>query len=143
METACVRARTIRFFGGADDFIVSVKIVEGGGKRYNNRSTPSTSEHRLCWAHPQRKPRDLAESGEFEERKKKQILKTYWGFSNLYQNIREKIGNELSPYLKRKFKKIFKEITESHFLDPTPLTKIKIAFRRNTEKYFTFLKHPN
>jgi len=85
----------------------------------------------------------LAESGEFEERKKKQILKTYWGFSNLYQNIREKIGNELSPYLKRKFKKIFKEITESHFLDPTPLTKIKIAFRRNTEKYFTFLKHPN
>ncbi|OHA20276.1 MAG: hypothetical protein A2W52_00535 [Candidatus Taylorbacteria bacterium RIFCSPHIGHO2_02_49_25] len=34
METACVRARTIRFFGGADDFIVSVKIVEGGGKRY-------------------------------------------------------------------------------------------------------------
>jgi len=46
----------------------------------------------------------LAESGEFEERKKKQILKTYWGFSNLYQNIREKIGNELSPYLKRKFK---------------------------------------
>src|SRR3989344_4425841 len=32
-------------------------------------------EHQLCWAHPQRKLRDMAESGEFGKREKKQILK--------------------------------------------------------------------
>ncbi len=78
------------------------------------------TQHQLCWAHPQRKLRDLAESAEFGE-KKKQILKTYNQFSNLYLNIRKRIGNELSPYLKRKFQTIFNQITESYSIDPTPL----------------------
>ena len=30
----------------------------------------SFAEHQLCWAHPQRKLRDMAESGEFGERKR-------------------------------------------------------------------------
>ena len=102
----------------------------------------SFSEHQLCFAHPQRKLRDLAESLEFGKRKKKQIFKTYERFSNLYQRIRKTIGTELSPCLKTKFQKTFKEITESHSLDPTALAKIKIALQRNMGKYFTFLKHP-
>ena len=52
-------------------------------------------EHQLCWAHPQRKLRDLVESLEFGKRKRKQILQTYEQFSNLYQNIRKKVGNEI------------------------------------------------
>lgn len=102
----------------------------------------SFKEHQLCWAHPQRKLRDLAESEEFGKRKKKQILKTYQVFSNLYQNIRKKIGNEISPYLKKKWKQIFDQILENHNLDPTPLTKLKLSLRKNKEKYFTFLNHP-
>lgn len=109
----------------------------------------SFAEHQLCWAHPQRKLRDLAESEEFGKRKKNQILKTYRSFSNLYQNIRKKIGNEISPlpssgfstYLKTRFQNIFNEISESHSLDPTPLSKLKTSLRKNKQKYFTFLNH--
>jgi transposase len=99
------------------------------------------AEHQLCWAHPQRKLRDLAESQEFGQRKKKQILKTYKQFSNLYWRIRKKIGNEISPYLKRKFQTDFNQISEHHPLDPTPLAKLKESLRRDEEKYFTFLKY--
>jgi len=101
----------------------------------------SFSEHQLCWAHPQRKLRDMAESEEFGKRKRKQILKTYQQFSNLYQNIRKKIGDEISPYLKTRFHNIFNQISEPHSLDPTPLSKLKISLRKNKEKYFTFLNH--
>ena len=99
------------------------------------------AEHQLCWAHPQRKLRDMAESEEFGKRKKKQILKTYQDFSNLYQNIRKKIGNNISIYLKIRFQNIFHQITEGHSLDPTPLSKLKISLRKNKQKYFTFLRH--
>lgn len=102
----------------------------------------SFKEHQLCWAHPQRKLRDMAESEEFGKRKKKQILKTYQSFSNLYQNIRKKIDNEISPYLKTRFQNIFNQISESHSLDPTPLSKLKTSLRKNKQKYFTFLNHP-
>jgi predicted nucleic acid-binding Zn-ribbon protein len=98
-------------------------------------------EHQLCWAHPQRKLRDLTESEEFGQRKKKQILKTYQSFSNLYQNIRKKIGDEISPYLKTRFQNLFSQISESHSLDPTPLSKLKTSLRKNKQKYFTFLNH--
>jgi transposase len=102
----------------------------------------SFPEHQLCWAHPQRKLRDMAESEEFGRTKKRQALKTYSQFSNLYQNIRKKIGNEISPYLKTKFQNLFGQISESHSLDPMPLAKLKISLRKNKEKYFTFLKYP-
>lgn len=111
----------------------------------------SFTEHQLCWAHPQRKLRDLAESEEFGKRKKKQILKTYKNFSNLYQNIRKKMTNEISPlpssgfstYLKTRFQNIFSQISEPHSLDPTPLLKLKHSLQKNKQKYFTFLNHPN
>lgn len=99
-------------------------------------------EHQLCWAHPQRKLRDMAESQEFGKRKKKQILKTYEQFSNLYQHIRKKIGGEISPYLKKKFQEIWSELSEIHSLDPTPLVKLKVSLQKNTKQYFTFLNHP-
>lgn len=98
-------------------------------------------EHQLCWAHPQRKLRDLAESEEFGKRKKKQIFKTYRQFSDLYRDIRKRIGNDISLYLKRKFQMVFTQMSEGHSLDPTPLLKLKESLRRNQGKYFTFLKH--
>ena len=103
----------------------------------------SFKEHQLCWAHPKRKLRDLAESGEFGKRKKKQIFQTYDRFSNLYHEIREVNGTEISPHLQKKFQRDFQEITENHSHDPTPLTKIKMSLQKNIGKYFTFLKYPN
>ena len=99
-------------------------------------------EHQLCWAHPQRKLHDMAESEEFGKRNKNQILKTYEQFSDLYRNIRKKLKTEISPYLKTRFQNIFNQISESHSLDPTPLVKLKTSLRKNKQKYFTFLNHP-
>lgn len=102
----------------------------------------SFPEHQLCWAHPQRKLQDLAESREFGEKKKKLIFKTYEQFSNLYQNIRIVAGSNISSYLQRKFQNIFDQISQRHNLDPTPLVRIKTSLRKNKDKYFTFLNHP-
>ncbi|MBI5458074.1 IS66 family transposase [Candidatus Kaiserbacteria bacterium] len=98
--------------------------------------------HQLCWAHPQRKLRDVAESGEIPEEKREQCKNAYSQFSKLYKDIRQSLGNNISPYLKRKFQTVFAHIAESHTLDPAPLVKIKTALRKNKEKYFTFLNHP-
>src|SRR3989338_3467386 len=68
--------------------------------------TNAFDEHQLCWAHPQRKLRDLAESREFDGRKKKQIMKTYQQFSQLYRTIQKRVENEISPYLKKKFQRV-------------------------------------
>jgi hypothetical protein len=125
--------------GNIDDIRTKKVGISDDYPAYKN----AFSEHQLCWAHPQRKLRDMAESGEFGKRKKKQILMTYQSFSNLYQNIRKKIGNEISPYFKTRFQNIFNQITESHSLDPTPLSKLKLSLRKNKKKYFTFLNHTN
>lgn len=99
-------------------------------------------EHQLCWAHPQRKLRDLVESSEIPKEKRESCRETYQQFSNLYQNIRKKIGSEISPYLQTKFKYLFSRLSENHSLDPTPLARIKKSLRKNTLHYFTFLKYP-
>ena len=101
------------------------------------------SEHQLCWAHPQRKLRDLSETKEFDEEKRTECIETHGQFSALYRHIGKKLRSPLSPYLKRAFQKTFDRVSESHVLDPTPLVKIKKALRENKDKYFTFLRHPN
>ena len=98
--------------------------------------------HQLCWAHPLRKLRDMTESKEFSDRKKKQIINTYQQFSQLYHSIQKKIGDDLSPYLKKKFQHVFIRISESNNRDPAPLSKLKESLRKNKKKYFTFLNHP-
>jgi hypothetical protein len=100
------------------------------------------AEHQLCWAHPQRKLRDLVESNEIPEEKREYCKQMYQQFSHLYSTIRKKIGSEISPYLKKKFQDIFTQLSESNTLDPTPLQRIKKSLRKNTEHYFTFLKYP-
>lgn len=99
-------------------------------------------EHQLCWAHPQRKLRDLAESKEIEEEKREHCKHSYIRFSKLYTRIAGMRGRKISAYLKRTFQTEFDSLGEHHVLDPTPLSKIKTALRKNKEKYFTFLKHP-
>ena len=106
---------------------------------YRNEFT----EHQLCWAHPQRKLKDLAESGLFGEEKGKQVFNTYEQFSNLYRGITKRFGMSFSWRTKKKVRSVFDHITESHRLDPIPLERIKISLRKNKEKYFTFLDHPH
>lgn len=100
-------------------------------------------EHQLCWAHPQRKLRDLVESNEIPENKRGYCKTTYKQFSNLYQKIKKNIGQTISKRMKNQFQSLFQEIITPHNLDPTPLEKVKVSLRKNTEQYFTFLEHPN
>lgn len=101
------------------------------------------AEHQLCWAHPQRKLRDVAESKEIAQEKKTYCMDAYGRFSKLYARIADVRGHKISAYLRRAFQIEFDHVSESHALDPTPLLKIKEALRKNKEKYFTFLAHPN
>lgn len=93
------------------------------------------TEHQLCWAHPQTKLRVLAESGEFEEKKRKHVTRIYQEFSALYHAIREKYGQEISPYLKNKFRATFKQLSQDHNLDPIPLLKIKEETKINISPF--------
>jgi len=99
-------------------------------------------EHQLCWAHPQRKLRDLVESDEILEEKREYCKTTYEQFSNLYQKIRKRIGQKISPNMKTRFKSLFEKVSRPHSLDPTQLERIKKSLRKNTKQYFTFLKYP-
>jgi len=101
------------------------------------------SYHQLCFAHPHRKLRDMAESAVFKDTEKHQIEKTYKQFSNLYQKIRERPKPDVSLYMKRKFQTNFNEITMVYARDPSKLKKLKESLLKNKEKYFTFLKYPN
>lgn len=102
----------------------------------------SFPEHQLCWAHPQRRLRDVAESNEIEKEKKEYCKNVYFQFSKLYKNIRQSLGKTTARHVQGRFRAVFNQITESHSLDPTPLSKIKESLRKNKDKYFTFLKHP-
>lgn len=118
--------------------IASVGISDDYGA-YRN----SFEEHQLCFAHPQRKFRDLAESSLITEEGRKQCIDTYLQFSKLYKSIRQSLGDKLSSYVKRKFRNDFDILSRHHTLDPTPLSKLKTTLQKNKEKYFTFFKHPH
>jgi transposase len=97
--------------------------------------------HQLCWAHPQRKLKDLIESNQFEGKEKMRIIETYNQFSSLYMKIKERLKDDISSYLQRKYQMQFDHITENRNHDPTQLKKLKQSLRKDKEKYFTFLKH--
>lgn len=100
------------------------------------------SEHQLCFAPPQRKLRDLAESVAVPEEKRKQCADIYRRFSSLYRRIRIAIGEAISFRRGQRWKNEFDALATQNSRDPSPLSKIKEALRKNREKYFTFLKHP-
>lgn len=98
--------------------------------------------HQLCWAHPQRKLRDAAESQEIPEERRKLCADTYRLFSSLYRRIRAAIGTAVSACQGQRWRSEFEILAAPCARDPSPLSNIKDSLRKNREKYFTFLKHP-
>lgn len=90
-------------------------------------------------AHPQRKLRDAAESAVTPEEKRTQCGTTYQRFSSWYWRIRDAA---VSACRLQRWKNEFTLLSSPHARDPSPLSKIKDALRKNKEKYFTFLRHP-
>jgi len=105
--------------------------------------------HQLCWAHPHRKLRDLAESSILKESVRKHCENVYKNYKKLYLKA-EKVKNkfDLNKYKteKEKFKaenqlkSDFDKLTIINNKDPDKLQRIKESLKSRKEKYFTFLK---
>ena len=111
--------------------------------------------HQLCWAHPQRKLRDLSESNSLWEKKQKRALVTYTKFSRLYRNLRNEISKEERRIqcwkglnaeqledTKNQLSKRLKIITKVHKDDPQKLITYKNSLNRYSEKYFVCILKP-
>ena len=101
--------------------------------------------HQLCWAHPNRKLRDLTESNKLNKKKNKLCVVTYKKFNKLYKKL-NKILEEDFDIEKRKeqqkeLKKEFEEVTKIDENEPEKLKKIKASLKKNKEKYFTCMLH--
>jgi transposase len=108
--------------------------------------------HALCWAHPHRKLRDLAESTTLEEPVRKHCQEVYESHAKLYKAVqaaKEKFDTGGYPdetaRLKEieKFKVEFDKITVPHNKDPDKLRCLKESLQVRKECYFTCLRIPN
>lgn len=101
--------------------------------------------HQLCWAHPIRKLRDLANSEQLDENKQKHCQKTYQALAKLHQNLKEQLVEpfELKKRTQTKQNMIrrLSSIAKLNGLDPEKLKNIKLSLFKNKEKYFTCLLH--
>lgn len=99
-------------------------------------------KHELCWSHPYRKLRDLAESKAITEKAKQNCKKTYEEFGKLYQELDGFAGTfEERQVGKEKYMKRFRETTVIHDHDPAKLKTYKETLRQNEKKYFVFIDH--
>jgi hypothetical protein len=111
--------------------------------------------HQLCWAHPNRKLRELWESKSLDEAKKKQAEKTSKAFSKLYKQLREEIEKEKiriqnnipstkeeREKLKEKLKSKLSKIIKIHKKDPKKLVTYKTTISKYIDKYFVCILIP-
>ena len=101
--------------------------------------------HQLCWAHPNRKLRDLTETSKLDKKKKRLCVIGYKKFNKLYKKL-NKILEEDFDIEKRKeqqkeLKKEFEEVTKIEGNEPEKLKRIKESLEKNKEKYFTCMLH--
>jgi len=107
--------------------------------------------HELCWAHPHRKLRDLAESDNLKEQAKRVSKKAFKDFGKVYKQAR-KAGEKLKgkkwteaeknkelQNLKTRFSELFQETK----YDPEKLKAIRKSLNERMDKYFTFFKFPD
>lgn len=101
--------------------------------------------HQLCWAHPYRKLRDLANFDFPEKEKKKQCQKIYKKFKKLYSDLRKTLEEDFdldkNKRIRAKLMKRFDKITQEKRNDPQKLKKLKTALARRKDRYFTCLLH--
>ena len=105
--------------------------------------------HQLCWAHPHRKLRDLAESGVLKDPVLKHCRVVYEKFAQLYESARkakEKFDSngyktkEEKNDEERKLSDLFDKITVPDKKDPDKLRRIRKSLAARKDRYFTFLR---
>lgn len=106
--------------------------------------------HQLCWAHPHRKLRDLAESGCLSGKALKACQRAYHDFADVYKKARNTrlllLGNTLSDEQKiserLKLEELFKQLFEPSPHDPEKLKNIRKSLEKRKNDYFTFFDYP-
>lgn len=103
--------------------------------------------HQLCWSHPHRKLRDLANSDKLSPLKQKHCQQVFKSFGLLYQDLQLvlKTSFNLKERLLEKQKLLdrFDKIIIPDNSDPTKLIKIKSRLKKRRKHYFTCLTHQN
>ena len=101
--------------------------------------------HQLCFAHPDRKLRDLAESDVLPKKTQEHCKQAYESFSSLYRDLRLELEKEWDA--KRNLAtrdlmmKRLETITTPASKDPKKLVAIKVGLLKNNQYYFTCLLH--
>lgn len=95
-------------------------------------------KHQLCWAHLIRKFRDLAQSGELEEKQRQSCQQQYAKLCLIYEGLKQ--GRSLDSY--DKFARRLTSLSVVSLTDPKKLIRIKTTLRKNISKYLTCLTDP-
>lgn len=102
-------------------------------------------KHALCWTHPYRKFRDLAQSKTFTQKKQQACRNFYAKFCELYQDVASIHSQPFNLDGRKleaaKFLERIEKLFVSQRTDPQKLTTLKETFRANKEKYMTCLLH--
>lgn len=96
------------------------------------------NNHELCWAHLIRKLRDLAKSGELEEKQRLHCKNEYQKLCVIYDDLRNDRRIERYDELFLKLN----ELSKIQLLDPNKLVRLKTTLSRNIPKYLTCLSDP-
>lgn len=111
------------------------------------RNVKAFLAHALCWAHPNRKLRDLAESKTLPEATRAHCETVYLKFNALYREVNELWAAEIPEAKRTKRRQAlearFTVIAKSQSKDPPELATYKDTLRSNKEAYFVCLKYPN
>lgn len=101
--------------------------------------------HQLCWAHPHRKFRDLAESTVIPENTRRRCKAVAEQFSVLYRRLRTVLDRPDHACRKRAIASFRRKLTELSLPasdDPKKLATLKHTLRKNIDSYLTCLSHP-
>ena len=91
--------------------------------------------HQLCWAHLIRKFRDLAKSGELDEKIRLHCKSEYQKLCLIYNDLKK--NRDIEKY--NEFSLRLTELSKIRLLDPKKLIRIKTTFAKNISKYLTCL----
>jgi transposase len=99
--------------------------------------------HELCWSHPHRKFRDLAESEELTGEQKENCIYDFKVFSKIYGKMEQVMKTEFDYGKTRKyFLKKLSEFAKPKEDDTAKTKTLKTTLLKNKEYYLTCLKFP-
>src|SRR3990167_93906 len=93
------------------------------------------NKHQLCWAHLLRKFRDLAKSGELDEKTRLHCKAEYQKLCLIYDDLKN--DRRIKRY--DDFSLRLKELSKIKQLDPKKLIRMKTTLAKNIPKYLTCL----